>query len=104
MQCPKMICSGHSCIVPSPEQLQVSPHLPLSGCSSDDRRRREINNYYHSSNQWGPNTHACSAMPTSNTTQTAQDAQQTYRVRGVQRVGDYQTRDFMLHPQPANTT
>lgn len=88
MQCPKMIFGEHSCIIPSPEQLRVSPHLPLGSCSSDDGRRCKINDYYHSSNQWGPNTNTGNATTTSNTPKTAQDARQASRERWAQRVGE----------------
>lgn len=101
MQCPKMNFSRHSCIIPSPEQLQFSPDPPLGGCFSDDRRRCNISNSYHSNDPWGPNAQTCNVTATSYAIWSAQDAWQTQGERQVQRVGVCQMRDFMSHLQPA---
>lgn len=59
VQRPRMIFSGCSTIVLSPEWLQVSPHPPLSSCSSSgDGRKIRVKNGYHGSNWRWSSTHA----------------------------------------------
>lgn len=97
-QCSKMIFSGHSCIIPSPEWLQVSPDPPLGGCFSDDGKRCNISNYYHSNDPWGPNAQTCNVhLRNLNSSGCLTNTGE----RQVQRVGVCQTRNFMSHLQPA---
>lgn len=66
VRCPQMIFSEHSCSVPSPEWLQVSPYL-LSSCSSSEKNKKKKKSY-HGSNQWWSNTHIHNTTATSGAT------------------------------------
>lgn len=102
MQRSKMIFSGHSCIVPSPEVLQDSPHLPLSGCSSDGGSTMSTITTPAVTNGDLIHIHAMQWQPVYKQNSSGCSTNVQGKVRS--KTGRNQTRDLMSHLLPAHTS